>query len=110
MKHATPRDLGLFWSLAALVGVLGVLVGAQRKPAAALPELQELKRVNYLLESRNLTLQCQAAGQALEGKQHTLEAEFRTVLKPADGSVFDWEKGDFVQPPKPAEKPKGETP
>jgi hypothetical protein len=86
-----------------------VLAGVAVASAQSLSEVDTLKAENLKLKAQVLELQralaqaqLDAGTAALNTERTLLETQFRAVLKPQDGEVFDWQTLRFV--------PKPETP
>lgn len=105
MRRTTWRLCGCVWVAWLSVAAPSAPSAAQpaaTAPAPALSEVQRLRADN--LKLRVALLQAQQrelaqAAEALERERLTLEAEFRAVLTPPDGSTFNWQTLSFDSPP-----------
>lgn len=100
--------LGLVFAVALLVGVALAFVTPVWATSDALSDVQRLRAEVHalkgqLLEARYQLATCQAQQQAasLATERQALEAEFRDVLAPPAGAVFDWQTLTFTPPPSP---------
>lgn len=99
---------GMFALLSATAGILG----AQEPPKAPpeLPALEKCQAENLQLKATVVQLRQQLVQRESElaqlqlvSEQQRLEARFRDLLKPVEGSTFDWQMLQF-KPPAPPEK------
>ncbi len=84
-----------------LLLVVGIAVaGAQLSEVDTL-KAENLKLRAQLLELQRGLAQCQldTGTAALNTERAKLEADFRRVLKPNDGDVWDWSQMKFIPPP-----------